>query len=245
MFGMYLILSISRVLMQWDRFTCARPVHVWFLVHQLITLCMFLGHTLAHRIQEQNTGPQLLLPISGNRRQKAVSIFILVVLVPAFIASDALGLFWFLGSQNSVEQRCWPSDVVNDPEVVTLVLFGGCFWAAIYVLFGVSLLLQTCAPRRARALARGLSGAGMAQQRSFSRSAALPLSTLLDHCPEASCESTSTVYCSICLDSVQSGQQIRTIVVCGHQYHSDCLEEWLRNRPVCPNCQQDVTTPVV
>lgn len=239
-FCLYLVLSMARLLMQWDRFTCSRPVHIWLLVHQFITLCICVGHHIAHRIPGSAAGPQLLLPVSGSRRQCIVSITILVVLVPLFIASDALGLFWFLGYSGEYS-TCWPSDVINDPEVVTLVLFGGCFWAAIYVLFGIRLCIHGCAPVRARAL----MGARSPVPERSPRSVALPLATLLNHCPEAACEKECTVYCSICQDQCGEGQQIRTIVVCGHQYHSDCLEQWLRNRPVCPNCQQDVTTPVV
>ncbi|PXF46418.1 NEP1-interacting protein-like 1 [Gracilariopsis chorda] len=44
--------------------------------------------------------------------------------------------------------------------------------------------------------------------------------------------------CSICLDSIDVGQSVRTIVQCGHSFHSACVKTWLRRANKCPNCQR-------
>mmetsp|Transcript_80376 Transcript_80376/g.126938 ORF Transcript_80376/g.126938 Transcript_80376/m.126938 type:complete len:255 (-) Transcript_80376:83-847(-) len=243
-FCTYLIVSVVRAFMLWNEFTCSQPIQAWLVVQQLIVLLLCLGHQLACYIPGPSFGG--LLPVQGNRRQKVVSYTVLLIIVPAFIASDAVGLVWFL-TIPATNDSCWPSDVVNDPQVMALVLFGYCCWGLIYMLFALSLVCninglrlgffgRTERQRRNRPLLQ----TGSAQQRTL----VAPLQTLLMYCPEAVCDKDCEVDCSICQETCTENQKMRTVVVCGHQYHSECLETWLRNRPVCPNCQQDVTTPV-
>jgi len=235
----YLVTSIVRALMLWDRFTCQKPVQAWLVCHQLVTLALCAGHQIANSIQP--TGAALVLPVFGNRPQRAASLVVLAVLVPAFLVSDVIGLCWFLG-YSGPRLACIPYDVVNDPQVVSLVLFGGCFWGVIYVIFGTSVLLRRWCPRaRAR---DPVMDAERAPARCQLLNAATLQSLLAHHCPDAIGDQDCTAYCSICQEACLNGQKLRTIIVCGHQFHSDCLERWVRNRPVCPNCNQDVTTPI-
>lgn len=45
--------------------------------------------------------------------------------------------------------------------------------------------------------------------------------------------------CSICLNDIALGDQIRT-TECGHKYHRCCLDLWLLRRGDCPLCKQEV-----
>jgi hypothetical protein len=193
------------------------------------------------------------LPVtSGTRVQRVVSIVVLAILVPAFVASDSIGLMWFTGySEQRSSWHCWPHDVVNDPQVITLVLFGGCFWGFIYVLYAFSVVYSCCrggndinARDPSRLLRRTGRRLDLDAVSSARGNMTVPLQSLLQYCPAATCDKECSVYCSICQDACQEGQEIRTIIACGHQYHDECLQRWLQSRPVCPNCQQDVTTPV-
>ncbi|KAG5183326.1 ubiquitin-protein ligase/ zinc ion binding protein [Tribonema minus] len=42
--------------------------------------------------------------------------------------------------------------------------------------------------------------------------------------------------CSICLHTFCAGEEVR-IVPCLHQYHSECIDEWLRMNATCPICK--------
>lgn len=45
--------------------------------------------------------------------------------------------------------------------------------------------------------------------------------------------------CSICLESFESGQDVRTLP-CFHTFHTKCAEDWLTQNKVCPICQFDI-----
>lgn len=247
-FCLYLVVSVLQVLMQWQEFTCSKPIQKWLLTHQLITFCMFLGHEAAHRLPGPGAAHSELLPLHGGRQQRLVSWFVLLIIYPAFLASDGVGLAWIPTVLPSAD-GCWPDDVVNDPQIVALVLSGGCVWGFNCFFFVArtmcSVLCSCCARRRRRHLDQVLPRGSGPPPRSVSvPRIVVPLEHLLIYCPEATCGQECNVFCTVCQESCVEGQQIRTVVVCGHQFHGACLERWLRNRPVCPNCGQDVATPV-
>mmetsp|Transcript_76705 Transcript_76705/g.220166 ORF Transcript_76705/g.220166 Transcript_76705/m.220166 type:complete len:735 (+) Transcript_76705:650-2854(+) len=45
--------------------------------------------------------------------------------------------------------------------------------------------------------------------------------------------------CAICLTEFKEGDRVKS-VPCGHMYHPECIDTWLRNAPKCPLCQQHV-----
>jgi hypothetical protein len=54
---------------------------------------------------------------------------------------------------------------------------------------------------------------------------------------EFTCKGKQT--CSICLDEFAIGDEILTLR-CGHCFHSGELENWLRRKPRCPVCVQEL-----
>ena len=47
--------------------------------------------------------------------------------------------------------------------------------------------------------------------------------------------------CSICLDKLHSAQKLMS-TSCKHVYHSKCLLEWASKRPICPLCNNKLTS---
>lgn len=43
--------------------------------------------------------------------------------------------------------------------------------------------------------------------------------------------------CAICLENYQAGERVRT-VPCLHSFHSNCIDQWLKERALCPICKQ-------
>ena len=51
----------------------------------------------------------------------------------------------------------------------------------------------------------------------------------------ASAPGAESKECSICLDGIQNGDQVRTLR-CGHKFHAACIDEWLTVRRSCGYC---------
>lgn len=47
----------------------------------------------------------------------------------------------------------------------------------------------------------------------------------------------SDCYCAVCLSQVTGGDKIRSLPVCNHRFHSDCIALWLKNHSTCPLCR--------
>lgn len=43
--------------------------------------------------------------------------------------------------------------------------------------------------------------------------------------------------CSICLGVFQKEEKIKMLTRCGHAYHAECVDTWLRTRSSCPLCR--------
>ncbi|OLY85678.1 E3 ubiquitin-protein ligase RNF38 [Smittium mucronatum] len=50
--------------------------------------------------------------------------------------------------------------------------------------------------------------------------------------------SEDDITCSICLCDYEQDDILRRMV-CGHHFHKDCLDEWLKINRVCPLCKDD------
>ncbi|CAL5022866.1 unnamed protein product [Urochloa decumbens] len=51
------------------------------------------------------------------------------------------------------------------------------------------------------------------------------------------------VQCAICLAVVRDGETVRLLPACGHLFHVECIDLWLRSHPTCPLCRRDVAEP--
>lgn len=43
--------------------------------------------------------------------------------------------------------------------------------------------------------------------------------------------------CCICLCSFEENEMVKVIPICMHFYHSQCVDEWLQSRAICPLCR--------
>jgi hypothetical protein len=53
-------------------------------------------------------------------------------------------------------------------------------------------------------------------------------------------ESEDSRTCSICLGPVEDGDTVRTLF-CLHQFHQNCVDNWLRHNASCPICKASIT----
>ncbi|PON91993.1 43kDa postsynaptic protein [Trema orientale] len=43
--------------------------------------------------------------------------------------------------------------------------------------------------------------------------------------------------CSICIQELRGGDSVRRLPKCGHFFHLDCIDQWLRRQGSCPICR--------
>ncbi|XP_066313591.1 RING-H2 finger protein ATL39-like [Miscanthus floridulus] len=51
---------------------------------------------------------------------------------------------------------------------------------------------------------------------------------------------TSAADCAVCLSELADGEKVRALPGCGHVFHVDCVDAWLRSRTTCPVCRAEV-----
>ncbi|KAK7389711.1 hypothetical protein VNO78_24985 [Psophocarpus tetragonolobus] len=54
-------------------------------------------------------------------------------------------------------------------------------------------------------------------------------------------EEQQSEYCSVCLSQICKGEKARSLPVCNHIYHADCIGAWLKNHTTCPLCRNKIT----
>ena len=88
----------------------------------------------------------------------------------------------------------------------------------------------------------GRTAIGLRQQQ-ISSLLSFPFSTTDDRIPSDERE------CKICLGEYREGEMLRRMIrtqvdqdglcdeLCGHTFHRDCIDRWLREAPTCPVCK--------
>ena len=51
--------------------------------------------------------------------------------------------------------------------------------------------------------------------------------------------------CSICLGEFQEGDKVKALPRCGHGFHPECVDAWLRARASCPLCRDTLLAAAV
>lgn len=51
------------------------------------------------------------------------------------------------------------------------------------------------------------------------------------------CEDDQAAQCSICISALVAGEKVKALPPCGHCFHPDCVDAWLRSQPSCPLCR--------
>ncbi|KAG0535959.1 hypothetical protein BDA96_03G022700 [Sorghum bicolor] len=57
---------------------------------------------------------------------------------------------------------------------------------------------------------------------------------------DGSSASAAAADCAVCLSELADGEKVRALPDCGHVFHVDCVDAWLRSRTTCPVCRAEV-----
>ncbi|WOL18190.1 hypothetical protein Cni_G26983 [Canna indica] len=51
------------------------------------------------------------------------------------------------------------------------------------------------------------------------------------------------VECAICIAEFADGDVVRVLPQCGHGFHAECVDTWLRSHSTCPSCRRILVVP--
>ena len=57
-------------------------------------------------------------------------------------------------------------------------------------------------------------------------------------------DDAATISCEICHDNINNNDILRTINVCNHSFHQECVDSWFENNTICPYCRGNVIETV-
>lgn len=234
------------VLIEWDNYhSCSHPIQLWLLVSYLTIIVFRLSHYLGQWLSGEDRNDFLFL--RGQRSPpKWVSVLTLGFLFPFFVSWTALGTVWLCQLQ-----KYTPTCL---PEGTQLWFFGFwlllCYvWMGVYVSFIVIGIIYEVRSRRMEADLRLVESPDVVRRWGrlqflanygihFVRRGLSPGQVML--LPAKTLEHPSSSPCSICLDELTIGDEVRFFDSCCHMFHRGCVDPWLLRNAVCPNCKQPI-----
>ncbi|KAG6503516.1 probable E3 ubiquitin-protein ligase ATL44 [Zingiber officinale] len=103
-------------------------------------------------------------------------------------------------------------------------------------------LVARCSSPRAAAPAAAAAAAAPPPSKGAKKKALLALPTLaFDSSVSTLGGGAGLVDCAICLAEFADGEIVRVLLQCGHGFHRDCVDVWLRSSASCPSCRRSLT----
>lgn len=225
-----------------DYSSCAKPINFWLLALYITLLLLRISTNIVI-----NSDKICLI--------QAMRILLICCLIPFLIEWTIQGTIWYLEISDETPS-CIPSDRLPALLIwwlflcyLILVVLGGVF---IYEIF------DYLKKKRMKALIEAYLNSEMSQSdleylNSLIEGGDLnpediPLSkTELSQIPILCLQKYNELdyQCSICCEEFQLGEKIMRLIGCYHVFHQQCLEVWLKKKPLCPNCKRNIRNDLI
>lgn len=219
---------------QWKAFEeCAEcslhPIHKWLLLSAAMLLMVRLGRITCSYFGSFSRGDHINAWASFWKESLVLRSFGQLMRIASLsveLAWATLGLKWWLRANTSAS-ACLPTGMLT----VLFVLCQGTGYlrsalACIRFFTASTTTSHRAAISPAVSWSRGVSEVSLANS-----SVCFAADTTDD---------ASTLECTICLGTVQSGEHMRCLLVCGHTFHGKCIDVWLNRRADCPLCRRPI-----
>jgi hypothetical protein len=219
--------SVLAVLLTWESYryslvsTCSQPIHVWLLVACLLLFLFRAAHRLTNgKAPDEWDGSGCSSLFIEGRNVHAV--LIAAILYPLFICWVLVGSSWY--SAVHTETGCLVNSMQRWLFSMWLVV---CFlWILAYTsAIVISAMIYCVQSDFYSDLSEHLPDFNAFSQSAMERYPGYLLST------------NGLDICSICLEELQAGEQVRTLR-CSHTFHLSCIDPWLYHHRDCPLCKQ-------
>lgn len=108
--------------------------------------------------------------------------------------------------------------------------------ATFFVLLSFTafcLLFRWACNRRRRRTAASLSDSAMHQRGGLDPEAIKKIPVK----PHRATATGEEAQCPICLSGLDDGEKVKVLPSCGHCFHPECVDAWLRTQSICPLCR--------
>merc|ERR1712187_740576 len=173
-----------------------------------------------------------------------------LVNLPLLLFSSVMGT-WALVDAWRTSALCLPSSTMQISFAITW-LFLGFLWVAMHMRLAFMALRNEMQHRRVEIELRALESPEV-----LARWGATALSVTSLEAPELKGLSSEEIaslpsstwetvsgedeVCSICVDSFETGDCVRSLSACGHTFHQSCIDLWLLRQADCPLCKRTVS----
>jgi len=244
-----LLYSAFDIIFEWKNFSrCQAPVHWWLVVSYIFVVIFRVTHTMGQ--SSANEGEEFLL----NLRQRKAGLRALVkvtwmLVVPFFTIWTAMGSYW-LSQVLWYTPECLPMGA--HPWFIIFWQALSYLWIIVHIVFGIIAMVLERRIRRAETDQRNVEE----DSDVLARWGRISDTTNFGSMPwkhdaglrAAEIEQMESVKhfgdpaeCSICLNDVVQGENIRYLPGCGHLFHKCCIDLWMLRRADCPLCKCKVT----
>ncbi|XP_028058919.1 E3 ubiquitin-protein ligase SIS3-like isoform X7 [Camellia sinensis] len=244
--------SIIIVAINWKRYhSCTHPLHTWIVVDYTVVfvfrLLMFVDNGLAAGMGLDFGWQQRYARFCG----RLVVLSILSVLLYPFLwAWTIIGTLWFTRARN-----CLPEEGQKWGFFICL-LFSYCGLLCIACMSIRGVLVDMIQVPDWAFEAAGQEMRGMGQEAAYQpglylTAAQIPMllecmqreavEALIQELPKFRLKAVPTdcSECPICLEEFHVGNEVRGLP-CAHNFHVECIDEWLRLNVKCPRCRCSV-----
>ncbi|EFJ31413.1 hypothetical protein SELMODRAFT_65861, partial [Selaginella moellendorffii] len=258
--------SVIVVSINWDRYhACMYPLHIWIVVDYatvfVFRILMFVDNGIASKMGPDASPQQRLLLFQARVLVLSCLAFFMY---PFLWAWTVIGSLWFTNAR-----QCLPEEGQKWGFLIWL-LFSYCGLISIACMSAskwlmrrqshLQLVPQGSAISELEVLAELIrvpdwtlrSSIPVQEQRTAHDTIAFPgltltpaqreaVESLIQQLPKFQLKRVPTECssCSICLEDFTVGTEVRGLP-CAHNFHVDCIDEWLRLNVKCPQCRCSV-----
>lgn len=225
-----------------DYSTCSEPINYWLLALYIVLLLFRLTTNIVI-----NSDQCCLITI--------FRIVLIFGLIPFLIEWTVHGTIWYLDISHHTP-NCIPE--YRLPSLIIWWLF--VCYVLLIILLGVFLYEIICyvKKRKINAIIQAYLNSEMSQNdiqylTSLIETGELspeeiPLSKAeFNHLQTSKVTDIflSEIQCSICCEDLKEGEEFIKLMICSHLFHKNCLEIWLKRKPLCPNCKRNIRNDIV
>ncbi|CAG9311237.1 unnamed protein product [Blepharisma stoltei] len=209
-----------------DYKTCKYPIGLWQCIEFSSITVVLILNIIGHISHQQG--------YSRNCR----NLFLIVTPLLQFINLlwTIIGTYWIIYTLTR-ERYCLPESGKPYQLAVTLVSYY-IYWSITscsVALLGILMIMNY----QQRIIGMDLINLDTNQSRRNTRLTQDQIQTikteLLDEC----------MTCSICLEIVDPGVEVRVLPLCMHKFHCECIDQWLKRNAMCPYCRRHVSIDAI